>query len=344
MTDTGLPGPDARHHDRAAVTIVIPTHNRRDYLAQAVDSALAQGPALEAVVVVNDGSEDSTREWLDGWDDPRLKVIHQYPGAGGSAARNRGLAEVRTPYTLFLDDDDVLEEGALDVLIRALRTRPQALGAAGAGRRFGSPGAQRHPVHPKRTIVRPLWKEILFGWGMYPSTLLWRTSVVEDLGGWNEDLRRFEDRDLVMRACPAPFVLVPQTTARLRVHASQVTNVDFDELDRRLRHDFVATLDPEEVGTADAILDASYAFEPAMAAYRRGDFASAATGLARAVRSDTTLARSPVIGPWLLGLAVKSRLLASTPPRAVGLIRSVTKRPRGGGYLPEGPRPDRHTA
>ncbi len=311
-----------------AVTIVIPTHNRRPFLEEAVASAVAQGPAVARVVVVNDGSEDDTATWLDRLNAPLVTAVHVHPAAGGAAARNRGFDLCRTPYVMFLDDDDVLRQGAIDRLLAALERHPRAAGAAGAGHRFGAPTDRPRTIHPRWPTTRPVWKEVLFCWGMYPAALLWRTAVVADLGGWSEDLRRFEDRDLVLRAYPRPFALIPDTVADLRVHPGQVTNVAHEELDWRLRDAFVARLDPADRRAGAAIVAAARGFEPALESYRRGDPSPLTAVLRRALAPDTTLLRSPILAPWLAGLAVKAGLLPAVPPALARTVREARRSAR----------------
>ena len=308
--------------------MVVPTHNRREYLGQAVASALAQGPVVARLVVVNDGSVDGTRDWLDAIEDPRVEVRHVYPAAGGAAARNTGFQLCDTPYVMFLDDDDVLRDGAVAGLLAALRRHPEAAGAAGAAHRFGAPGYRARTIHPRWPMTRPVWKEVLFCWGMYPAALLWHSSVVAELGGWSEELRRFEDRDLVLRAYPRPFTLIPATVADLRVHPGQVTNVAHDELDRRLRDDFVASLAPADRAAGRAIVSAASGFDRSLEAFRQGDAGPLRAVLRRALAPETTLRRSPILAPWLTGLALKSGLVAVAPAPLAMAARSAVRSAR----------------
>jgi glycosyltransferase involved in cell wall biosynthesis len=97
------------------VSVVIPTYNRRVFLEEAVGSCLAGNDAIDVeVVVVDDGSTDGTRDYLESLAnrDPRVRSIFQ-EHQGAQVARNRGLAEARGQTVKFLDDDDYLLPGAL---------------------------------------------------------------------------------------------------------------------------------------------------------------------------------------------------------------------------------------
>jgi glycosyltransferase involved in cell wall biosynthesis len=105
---------------RPDVSVLIPTYNRRTYLQQAIESCFAGNEDIEVeIIVVDDGSTDGTRDYLEALDDPRVQVLYQ-DQQGPQAARNRGMAAVRGRYFKQLDDDDYLVPGGLDVQVREL--------------------------------------------------------------------------------------------------------------------------------------------------------------------------------------------------------------------------------
>ena len=88
------------------VSVVIPTHNRRERVEQAIQSVLTQTFDDFELLVVDDGSIDGTGEYLlTHLDDPRARVIQQ-PHLGVSSARNLGLALARGDWVALLDSDD----------------------------------------------------------------------------------------------------------------------------------------------------------------------------------------------------------------------------------------------
>jgi len=88
------------------VSVVIPTYNRRDDVARAVESARGQSLRDLEIVVVDDGSTDDTAAVLSAIDDPRLTVVRHEANRGISAARNTGVSAARAPVLAFLDSDD----------------------------------------------------------------------------------------------------------------------------------------------------------------------------------------------------------------------------------------------
>src|SRR5271163_2738812 len=100
------------------VSSVVPVHNGEQTIARAVESALSQDFDDNEIIVVNDGSTDSTREALAPYRG-RIKQIERAK-AGPSIARNTGIEAARGKYVAFLDADDAWLPGKLDALVAAL--------------------------------------------------------------------------------------------------------------------------------------------------------------------------------------------------------------------------------
>lgn len=93
--------------EKAVVSVIVPVYNVEKYLCQCVDSVLSQEyPHLE-VILVDDGSSDSSPEICDNYalQDGRVKVIHK-KNSGAAESRNIGLEEAKGEYVLFIDSDD----------------------------------------------------------------------------------------------------------------------------------------------------------------------------------------------------------------------------------------------
>lgn len=95
------------------VSIIIPIYNAEKTIKNCVDSALKQNLESLEVILVNDGSNDSTSKILEQYgDNPQVMIFHQV-NMGVSAARNVGLSYASGEYVFFLDSDDILDEGML---------------------------------------------------------------------------------------------------------------------------------------------------------------------------------------------------------------------------------------
>src|SRR5215213_6007654 len=114
------------------VSVVIPCYNQARFLGEAIESILSQGYSDFEVIVVDDGSQDDTEKVASRYatEDSRVKLVRQ-ENRGLAGARNTGLAEARGEYVVFLDSDDRLVGGALEVGVRELGSHPRCAFVSG---------------------------------------------------------------------------------------------------------------------------------------------------------------------------------------------------------------------
>jgi CDP-glycerol glycerophosphotransferase len=112
------------------LSVVVPVFGVEDFLAECLDSILAQSPEDIEVIAVDDCSPDRCGEILDDYAvrDPRVRVLHLDHNVGLGAARNIGFEQAAGEYVWFVDSDDWLAEGSVaTVLDRLERARPDVL-------------------------------------------------------------------------------------------------------------------------------------------------------------------------------------------------------------------------
>ena len=105
------------------VSVVIPVHNGADFVAQAIDSALAQDGVTLQVVVADDASTDGTTEILQRYGD-RIEMVRLPKQPTGIAATNAGLAHATGEFVCILHHDDVLLPGKLARHVEVMRRHP----------------------------------------------------------------------------------------------------------------------------------------------------------------------------------------------------------------------------
>lgn len=105
----------------ARASVIVPLYNHQRYIAQALHSALEQGPILREVIVVDDGStDDSVAALRDACrQDPKV-VFWTQPNRGAHAALNAGLMRATGDVLFILNSDDVYAPGRLDQMVAAL--------------------------------------------------------------------------------------------------------------------------------------------------------------------------------------------------------------------------------
>jgi CDP-glycerol glycerophosphotransferase len=106
----------------ALLSVVVPIYNVEQYLEPCLESIAAQTFTDLEVVLVNDGSTDSSAEIAAAFTerDPRFRLVHR-PNGGLSAARNTGIAHATGDYLAFVDSDDLLPRNAYELLMSALQ-------------------------------------------------------------------------------------------------------------------------------------------------------------------------------------------------------------------------------
>lgn len=115
------------------VSVVVPVYNVEKYLRTCLDSVLAQSHKNLQVVVVNDGSVDSSLAIAESYTDPRLEVVSK-PNGGLSSARNFGLARARGDYLCFVDSDDSLHPDFVRQLMEGISKLQADLAICGLAR------------------------------------------------------------------------------------------------------------------------------------------------------------------------------------------------------------------
>jgi len=185
------------------VSVVIPTCNRAGTLARALDSVVSQTRAPLEIIVIDDGSSDSTRELVRNY--PGIGYYYQ-ANRGVSAARNAGIARARGNWLAFLDSDDEWLPGKLAAQCRAIERHP--------GYRICHTD-EIWIRHNRR--VNPMRKHAKSGGWIYekclpmcvisPSSALVHESVFQQVGKFDESLPACEDYDLWLRICSAWPVL-----------------------------------------------------------------------------------------------------------------------------------------
>lgn len=108
------------------VSVIIPAHNALQYLPKALESVWLQALAELEVIVVDDGSDDGSTEWLvaEADNEPRLRPLRE-EGIGVARARNRAIEQARAPLVAFLDADDWWYPGKLKAQVAFHEAHPE---------------------------------------------------------------------------------------------------------------------------------------------------------------------------------------------------------------------------
>lgn len=187
---------------QAQVSVVIPCYNAEDWIARTIASVQAQGDVVGGIIVVDDGSTDSSLDVLRPFEAAGDITLITGPNKGGSHARNCGLAKVSTPYVMFLDSDDEITGDILKGSVLAAVARQADIVFSQMEIRFvdGRPSTFKGPFGPPQESERELFENWFDGNWLNPSAVIWRTAFVREVGAWDETVTVGDDGDLVLRA------------------------------------------------------------------------------------------------------------------------------------------------
>jgi glycosyltransferase involved in cell wall biosynthesis len=311
----------------AAVSIIVPTFDRLEYLATAIESVFAQTYTRWELIIADDGSGAPTRTYLQSLRDARVKVIWLAHSGRPSVVRNAALREAHGEYVAFLDSDDIWLPAKLEIQLGSLRRHPARHWSY---TRFALVDAAGEPAAPRRAADWPapggwILEQILNGQTVIalPSVMVSR-ALLDRLGAFDEQLVMCEDDELWLRLAEhseadgidAPLTLV----RRHREHSGS------DELAwRDRRRVFEKALRTRRSDHLDAVLRRLRAEMSAGLARSQAQSGRYLGALVTVLSSATYSWRFP---QWWRGT-----LAALTPDP----VRSALRRYRGGRALPGQP-------
>jgi glycosyltransferase involved in cell wall biosynthesis len=215
--------------NRSLVSVVIPAYNSEKFIAETLDSVLAQTYRPIEVIVVDDGSTDRTADIVKKYEtrfagstnptdstnktsktskttETGLTYLYQ-KNCGPSAARNSGMAAARGDYIAFLDADDCWLPHTLERLTGYMESHPGVSLVFGDAGSFGPGGVLFPsafakfgcPEQDNEGVVQKAFERLLEGNFILTGTVLVKKECLDRLGGFNEALHYGEDYDLWVR-------------------------------------------------------------------------------------------------------------------------------------------------
>lgn len=196
------------------VSIVTPAYNQAEYLAETIDSVLAQDYPNIEYIVLDDGSTDETPAVLQRYDG---RVRHErHPNMGQANTLNRGWEMARGSLIGYLSSDDRLEPNAISKLVKAMSERPDAAVAYCDFQLIDAQGRGFRTVQAEEFSQERLCVDLVCQPG--PGALF-RREVFDRTGGWAGHLRHVPDFEFWLRASRlGPFVRVPHVISHYRIH------------------------------------------------------------------------------------------------------------------------------
>jgi glycosyltransferase involved in cell wall biosynthesis len=191
---------------RPTVSVLLPTYNRDRFIVESLESIFAQTLAPTQLIVINDGSTDSTRSALEPF---RQRVEYlECKNSGKPNALNLGMPRVTGEYVWIMDDDDVALADALERHVALLESRPE-LGwtyssyiestSSGENGRVAPQAEKMLPDFPETEFLIRLMEECFL---IHP-TILVRASCYRQVGPFQTELIRCQDYEMAVRLARA---------------------------------------------------------------------------------------------------------------------------------------------
>jgi glycosyltransferase involved in cell wall biosynthesis len=193
------------------VSIIIPCHNAAPWLAQTLESALAQTWLAREIMVIDDGSTDDSLAIARGFEKRGVQV-HVQKNAGASAARNKGLGKATGDLIQFLDADDLLMPDKIAAQVAILESGNEGCIATCRWGRFTVDPAAARFVNTEvfRDFPPVDWLLLHTGAGrmMHPAAWLVPKAVAQRAGPWDETLSLNDDGEYFARVALAARSIV----------------------------------------------------------------------------------------------------------------------------------------
>ena len=211
------------------ISCIVPVYNGEKYLGEAIESVLRQEIEPTEIVVVDDGSTDSTAMVIAAFGD-RVRFLRQM-NQGPAAARNLGVGAARGEFIAFLDADDLWRPNKLHRQMERFRDRPELDICVTHVQNFWIPElkqeAERFQSH---RIAKPTP-------GYVTSTFLARKVLFESVGVFNTNLKHGDAQEWIIRAAEkgAVMELLGDVLVYRRLHHSNFSRAVGEALDDHLR-------------------------------------------------------------------------------------------------------------
>ena len=269
-------------------SVVLPTYNRAEWLSGAIESVIEQQFQDWELLVVDDGSTDSTKEVVGRFKDERVRYLYQ-TNAERSAARNRGMTQARGDYITFLDSDDRYTPKHLEELQNSISSSGSAVFVScagiidGEGNRVGTKKLDQYD-NPVRTIL----------FNAIGTSQICIPAHITDSIRFDVALRINEDTDFMIRCMEfLPLIVVRCESVQYTVHDDNSVSLGGDmnvykerlhSLENLLALESCQTLSREE---RDALLSNCYFGIAKHHALRGESFATRKTLLSSLLRFPT---------------------------------------------------------
>jgi glycosyltransferase involved in cell wall biosynthesis len=209
------------------ISVLLPAYNAEKFLKESLESILNQTYSNFEIIIINDGSTDSTQEIIDTYNDPRIKCILHKENKGLIQSLNEGILCAKGLYIVRMDADDIAFSNRIQVQVDFMESTPQ-IAAVGSHAVFFNNNTTipienwaldlntNTPIEIKKALV---WENCL----IHPS-MCFRTDIVKHLL-YDPNQKNYEDYDLWLRMIANKYTIakIDEPLLYYRVQANSIT-------------------------------------------------------------------------------------------------------------------------
>lgn len=295
------------------VSVIISTCNRSRFVCGAIESVLRQDFKDFEIIVVDDGSTDTTKEVVSKY--KNIRYIYQ-ENKGRSEARNTGIRAASAEYVSFLDDDDIWLDGKLYKQVIFLNSHPET----GLVHTFSEVADEDGNILGKETEKRlNFYKQaIKIGYTyegmsqlciMFLSTVMLRKECFSRVGFFDGDIPAFEDWDFYLRlSLEYRISLIPEILVKYRLHKKNTSSNEFihGRIQTALKH--LAILDSLDCRRR-AVISSNFYMQLTETYYNASQYQNFRHYILKAIRlRPTLLSRFTVMAHLLISILPKKVL------------------------------------
>lgn len=304
------------------VSTVIPTFERVQFLARAVDSVLGQTFADVEVIVVDDGPSEPIAAFVRAHPDERVVLERHDRNRGVAAARNTGIAAARGAYIAFLDDDDIWLPAKLERQLEAAKkagaevVHTLVYVTDGEGNVYAAPSERGFALFREVAAAGYPYDWLLRRSSFFINTFMVRRDCIERIGGFDEELSSVDDLDFIHRLWRQyAFHLVDEPLVKYCHHATNQSSTRDPHVWPRLaakEFAWIAEANPTGRRKAEALLHRQIA----LSRWIDASYGRAALSAIRARRRDPAAIPPKMLAKYAAAALLPGRFVDAARRRA----------------------------
>lgn len=208
------------------ISVVMPAYNAEKYVSEAITSIISQTFTDFEFIIINDSSADSTKQIIESFSDPRIKLINNERNQGVAQSLNIGISAAKGKYIARMDADDISLPERLQTQFNFMERNPDIDICGSWIETFGD----RNEIVKKPLVHSDIRDTTFFSCSMTHPTVIFKRDLNIQ---YSSDFPRAEDYDLWCRKInELKFANIPEVLIRYRLHEYQVSSANKSNQDR----------------------------------------------------------------------------------------------------------------